>query len=140
MTKQKIQNELSVETLVEKAVREYYKCCNAVQDVKVTCTSGNVKAKVIFDDSMDYNLLLDISAWETKNKYENYARYYIVRVYRTSIERISIKNDIYSFEKIKGDNGYLLLEYNMYETKKNPYTLKKLEYEYVFREYDVESI
>lgn len=136
-------NELTQEEQLILAVKEYYKFCKAVKDVKVISNSADMtRVKVICEDMQD--ILLDVSLWNSKNKHESFNRYYIVRVYRLAYDKIAVKHDVYTFERIEGNNGYLLLEHNIYQTQedntKNPFTLKKFEYEYVFREHDIEGV
>lgn len=125
---------------LELAVKEYYKFCTAVKDVKVISNSADMtRVKVICEDMQD--LLLDISSWNSKNKHESSNKYYIVRVYRLAYDKIQVKHDVYTFERIEGNNGYLVLEHDVHKgVSVNPFHLKKLEYEYIFREHDVEGI
>lgn len=134
-------NELTQEEQLTLAVKEYYKFCSSVKDVKVITNSADIaRVKVICDDTQD--LLLDISLWNAKNKHENFNKYYIVRVYRLAYDKIQVKHDLYTFERIDGNNGYLLLTHNVYneDTEVNSFKLQKLEYEYIFREHEVQGV
>lgn len=134
-------NELTQEEQLILAVKEYYKFCSAVTDVKVISNSADMtRVKVICNDMQD--LLLDVSLWSSKNKHESFNKYYIVRVYRLAYDKIQVKHDLYTFERIEGNNGYLLLTHNIYNEDKevNPFKLQKLEYEYIFREHEVQGV
>ena len=124
-------NELTQEEQLILAVKENYKFCSAVKDVKVICDDDNLQ-----------DLLLDISLWNSKNKHESFSKYYIVRVYRLAYDKIAVKHDVYTFERIDGNNGYLVLTHNIYNEDKevNPFKLQKLEYEYIFREHEVQGV
>ncbi len=77
-------NELTQEEQLILAVKEYYKFCSAVKDVKVISNSADItRVKVICDDNNLQDILLDISLWNSKNKHESFSKYYIVRVYST---------------------------------------------------------
>ena len=141
MTTKTNYNELTQEEQLRLAVKEYYKFCSSVKDVKVITNSADIaRVKVICDDTQD--LLLDISLWNSKNKYESFNKYYIVRVYRLAYDKIQVKHDLYTFERIDGNNGYLLLTHNIYneDTEVNSFKLQKLEYEYIFREHEVQGV
>ena len=134
-------NELTQEEQITIAVKEYYKFWSAVKDVKVILNSTDMtRVKVICNDMED--LLLDISLWNSKNKNESFKKYYIVRVYRLAYDKIQVKHDLYTFERIDGNNGYLLLTHNVYneDTEVNSFKLQKLEYEYIFREHEVQGV
>lgn len=134
-------NELTQEEQLILAVKEYYKFCSAVKDVKVISNSADMtRVKVICEDMQD--ILLDISLWNSKNKHESFSKYYIVRVYRLAYDKIAVKHDVYTFERIEGNNGYLVLTHNIYNEDKevNPFKLQKLEYEYIFREHEVQGV
>ena len=131
-------NELTQEEQLALAVKEYYKFWSAVKDVKVLTNSADItRVKVICNDMED--LLLDISLWNSKNKNESFKKYYIVRVYRLTCDKIQVEHSLYTFERIDGNNGYLLLTHNKYN-EDNPFKLQKLEYEYIFREYEVQGV
>ena len=141
MTTKTNYNELTQEEQLTLAVKEYYKFCSSVKDVKVITNSADIaRVKVICDDTQD--LLLDISLWNSKNKNESFKKYYIVRVYRLAYDKIQVKHDLYTFERIDGNNGYLLLTHNVYneDTEVNSFKLQKLEYEYIFREHEVQGV
>ena len=141
MTTKTNYNELTQEEQLTLAVKEYYKFCSSVKDVKVITNSADIaRVKVICDDTQD--LLLDISLWNSKNKNESFNKYYIVRVYRLAYDKIQVKHDLYTFERIDGNNGYLLLTHNVYneDTEVNSFKLQKLEYEYIFREHEVQGV
>ena len=141
MTTKTNYNELTQEEQLRLAVIEYYKFCSSVKDVKVITNSADiVRVRVICDDTQD--LLLDISLWNSKNKHESFNKYYIVRVYRLAYDKIQVKHDLYTFERIDGNNGYLLLTHNVYneDTEVNSFKLQKLEYEYIFREHEVQGV
>ena len=134
-------NELTQEEQLALAVKEYYKFWSAVKDVKVIFNSPEItRVKVICNDMED--LLLDISLWNSKNKNESFKKYYIVRVYRLACDKIQVEHSLYTFERIDGNNGYLVLTYNTYNEDKevNPFKLQKLEYEYIFREHEVQGV
>ena len=134
-------NELTQEEQLALAVKEYYKFWSAVKDVKVLTNSADItRVKVICNDMED--LLLDISLWNSKNKNESFKKYYIVRVYRLTCDKIQVEHSLYTFERIDGNNGYLLLTHNIYNEDKevNPFKLQKLEYEYIFREHEVQGV
>ena len=134
-------NELTQEEQLALAVKEYYKFCSAVKDVKVIFNSAEItRVKVICNDMED--LLLDISLWNSKNKNESFKKYYIVRVYRLACDKIQVEHSLYTFERIDGNNGYLVLTHNTYNEDKevNPFKLQKLEYEYIFREHEVQGV
>ena len=110
-------NELTQEEQLALAVKEYYKFWSAVKDVKVITNSADITTdKVICTDTQD--LLLDISLWNSKNKHESFNKYYIVRVYRLAYDKIQVKHDLYTFERIEGNNGYLVLTHNTYNENK----------------------
>lgn len=141
MTTKTNYNELTQEEQLRLAVKEYYKFCSSVKDVKVITNSADIaRVKVICDDTQD--LLLDITLWNSKNKHESFNKYYIVRVYRLAYDKIQVKHDLYTFERIDGNNGYLLLTHNVYneDTEVNSFKLQKLEYEYIFREHEVQGV
>ena len=134
-------NELTQEEQLALAVKEYYKFWSAVKDVKVIFNSPEItRVKVICNDMED--LLLDISLWNSKNKNESFKKYYIVRVYRLACDKIQVEHSLYTFERIDGNNGYLVLTHNTYSENKevNPFKLQKLEYEYIFREHEVQEV
>ena len=134
-------NELTQEEQLTLAVKEYYKFWSAVKDVKVLTNSADItRVKVICNDMED--LLLDISLWNSKNKNESFKKYYIVRVYRLTCDKIQVEHSLYTFERIDGNNGYLLLTHNVYneDTEVNSFKLQKLEYEYIFREHEVQGV
>ena len=134
-------NELTQEEQLALAVKEYYKFWSAVKDVKVITNSADItRVKVICNDMED--LLLDISLWNSKNKNESFKKYYIVRVYRLACDKIQVEHSLYTFERIDGNNGYLVLTHNTYKEDKevNPFKLQKLEYEYIFREHEVQEV
>ena len=134
-------NELPVEEAITLAVKECFKDCKGVKDVKVIRnTLDLLQVKVINDDMPD--MLFDVTAWTSKNEHEPYQRYFIAKAYRLSVDKIQVKHDLYAFERIDGSMGYYLLEFKKYvENKfKNPYTFKKLEYEYIFREHEVQGV
>ena len=134
-------NELTQEEQLILAVKEYYKFWSAVKDVKVIFNSPEItRVKVICNDMED--LLLDISLWNSKNKNESFKKYYIVRVYRLACDKIQVEHSLYTFERIDGNNGYLVLTDNTYneDKKVNPFKLQKLEYEYIFREHEVQGV
>ena len=134
-------NELTQEEQLILAVKEYYKFWSAVKDVKVLTNSADItRVKVICNDMED--LLLDISLWNSKNKNESFKKYYIVRVYRLTCDKIQVEHSLYTFERIDGNNGYLVLTHNTYNEDKevNPFKLQKLEYEYIFREHEVQGV
>ena len=134
-------NELTQEEQLALAVKEYYKFWSAVKDVKVITNSADItRVKVICNDMED--LLLDISLWNSKNKNESFKKYYIVRVYRLACDKIEVEHSLYTFERIGGNNGYLVLTHNTYNEDKevNPFKLQKLEYEYIFREHEVQGV
>lgn len=134
-------NELSQEEQLALAVKEYYKFWSAVKDVKVIFNSPEItRVKVICNDMED--LLLDISLWNSKNKNESFKKYYIVRVYRLTCDKIQVEHSLYTFERIDGNNGYLVLTHNTCNEDKevNPFKLQKLEYEYIFREHEVQGV
>ena len=67
-------NELTQEEQLILAVKEYYKFCKAVKDVKVISNSADMtRVKVICEDMQD--ILLDVSLWNSKNKHESFNRY-----------------------------------------------------------------
>ena len=141
MTTKTNYNELTQEEQLILAVKEYYKFCSSVKDVKVITNSADIaRVKVICNDTQD--LLLDISLWNSKNEHESFNKYYIVRVYRLAYDKIQVKHDLYTFERIDGNNGYLLLTHNVYkeDTEVNSVRLQKLEYEYIFREHEVQGV
>lgn len=134
-------NELTQEEQITLAVKEYYKFWSAVKDVKVITNSADItRVKVICNDMED--LLLDISLWNSKNKNESFKKYYIVRVYRLACDKIQVEHSLYTFERIDGNNGYLVLTHNTCNEDKevNPFKLQKLEYEYIFREHEVQGV
>ena len=134
-------NELTQEEQLALAVKEYYKFWSAVKDVKVLTNSADItRVKVICNDMED--LLLDISLWNSKNKNESFKKYYIVRVYRLACDKIQVEHSLYTFERIDGNNGYLVLTHNTCNEDKevNPFKLQKLEYEYIFREHEVQGV
>lgn len=134
-------NELTQEEQITLAVKEYYKFWSAVKDVKVIFNSAEItRVKVICNDMED--LLLDISLWNSKNKNESFKKYYIVRVYRLACDKIQVEHSLYTFERIDGNNGYLVLTRNTYNEDKevNPFKLQKLEYDYIFREHEVQGV
>ena len=134
-------NELTQEEQLTLAVKEYYKFWSAVKDVKVIFNSPEItRVKVICNDMED--LLLDISLWNSKNKNESFKKYYIVRVYRLACDKIQVEHSLYTFERIDGNNGYLVLTHNTCNEDKevNPFKLQKLEYEYIFREHEVQGV
>ena len=134
-------NELTQEEQLALAVKEYYKFCSSVKDVKVITNSADItRVKVICNDMED--LLLDISLWNSKNKNESFKKYYIVRVYRLTCDKIQVEHSLYTFERIDGNNGYLVLTHNTCNEDKevNPFKLQKLEYEYIFREHEVQGV
>lgn len=134
-------NELTQEEQLALAVKEYYKFWSAVKDVKVIFNSPEItRVKVICNDMED--LLLDISLWNSKNKNESFKKYYIVRVYRLACDKIQVEHSLYTFERIDGNSGYLVLTHNTYNEDKevNPFKLQKLEYEYIFREHEVQGV
>ena len=104
MTTKTNYNELTQEEQLILAVKEYYKFCSAVKDVKVITNSADIaRVKVICDDMED--LLLDVSLWNSKNKNESFKKYYIVRVYRLTCDKIQVEHSLYTFERIDGNNG-----------------------------------
>ena len=132
-------NELPVEEAITLAVKECFKDCKGLKDVKVTRnTLDLLQIKVINDDIQD--MLFDVTAWTSKNEHEPYQRYFIAKAYRLSVDKIQVKHDLYTFERIDGSMGYYLLEFKKYVENEfeNPYTFKKLEYEYIFREHEVQ--
>ena len=134
-------NELSTEEAITIAVKERFKDCKGVKDVKVIRnTLDLLQIKVINDDMQD--MLFDITAWTSKNEHEPYQRYFIAKAYRLSVDKIQVKHDLYTFERIDGSMGYYLLEFKKYVENEfeNPYTFKKLEYEYIFREHEVQGV
>lgn len=140
-TKEVNYNELPAEEAITLAVKECFKKCKDVKDVKVIRnTSDLLQIKVINDDMQ--NMLFDITAWTSKNEHESYQRYFIAKAYRLSIDKILFKHDLYTFERIEGSMGYYLLEFKKYVENEleNPYTFKKLEYEYIFREHEVQGV
>ena len=134
-------NELPVEEAITLAVKECFKDCKGVKDVKVIRnTLDLLQIKVINDDMQD--MLFDVTAWTSKNEHEPYQRYFIAKAYRLSVDKIQVKHDLYTFERIDGSMGYYLLEFKKYVENEfeNPYTFKKLEYEYIFREHEVQVV
>ena len=134
-------NELPVEEAITLAVKECFKDCKGVKDVKVIRnTLDLLQIKVINDDMQD--MLFDVTAWTSKNEHEPYQRYFIAKAYRLSVDKIQVKHDLYTFERIDGSMGYYLLEFKKYVENEfeNPYTFKKLEYEYIFREHEVQGV
>ena len=134
-------NELPVEEAITLAVKECFKDCKGVKDVKVIRnTLDLLQIKVINDDMQD--MLFDVTAWTSKNEHEPYQRYFIAKAYRLSVDKIQVKHDLYTFERIDGSMGYYLLEFRDYinNESENPYTFKKLEYEYIFREHEVQGV
>lgn len=134
-------NELTQEEQLILAVKECFKKCKEVKDVKIIRnTSDLIQIKVINDDMQD--MLFDITAWTSKNEHEPYQRYFIARAYRLSADKILFKHDLYTFERIEGSMGYYLLEFRDYinNESENPYTFKKLEYEYIFKEHEVQGV
>ena len=142
MTKKEVNyNELPVEEAITLAVKECFKDCKGVKDVKVIRnTLDLLQIKVINDDMQD--MLFDVTAWTSKNEHEPYQRYFIAKAYRLSVDKIQVKHDLYTFERIDGSMGYYLLEFKKYVENEfeNPYTFKKLEYEYIFREHEVQGV
>ena len=133
--------ELTQEEQLIFAVKECFKKCKEVKDVKIIRnTSDLIQIKVINDDMQD--MLLDITAWTSKNEHEPYQRYFIARAYRLSVDKILFKHDLYTFERIEGSMGYYLLEFRDYinNESENPYTFKKLEYEDICREHEVQGV
>ena len=140
-TKEVNYNELPVEEAITLAVKECFKDCKGVKDVKVIRnTLDLLQIKVINDDMQD--MLFDVTAWTSKNEHEPYQRYFIAKAYRLSVDKIQVKHDLYTFERIDGSMGYYLLEFKKYVENEfeNPYTFKKLEYEYIFREHEVQGV
>lgn len=140
-TKEVNYNELPVEEAITLAVKECFKDCKGVKDVKVIRnTLDLLQVKVINDDMQD--MLFDVTAWTSKNEHEPYQRYFIAKAYRLSVDKIQVKHDLYTFERIDGSMGYYLLEFKKYVENEfeNPYTFKKLEYEYIFREHEVQGV
>ena len=133
--------ELPVEEAITLAVKECFKDCKGVKDVKVIRnTLDLLQVKVINDDMQD--MLFDVTAWTSKNEHEPYQRYFIAKAYRLSVDKIQVKHDLYTFERIDGSMGYYVLEFKKYVENEfeNPYTFKKLEYEYRFREHEVQGV
>ena len=140
-TKEVNYNELSTEEAITLAVKECFKDCKGVKDVKVIRnTLDLLQIKVINDDMQD--MLFDVTAWTSKNEHEPYQRYFIAKAYRLSVDKIQVKHDLYTFERIDGSMGYYLLEFKKYVENEfeNPYTFKKLEYDYIFREHEVQGV
>ena len=134
-------NELPVEEAITLAVKECFKDCKGVKDVKVIRnTLDLLQIKVINDDMQD--MLFDVTAWTSKSEHERYQRYFIAKAYRLSVDKIQVKHDLYTFERIDGSMGYYVLEFKKYVENEfeNPYTFKKLEYEYIFREHEVQGV
>ena len=141
MTTETNYKELSQEEQLILAVKECFKKCKEVKDVKIIRnTSDLIQIKVINDDMQD--MLFDVTAWTSKNEHEPYQMYFIAKAYRLSVDKIQVKHDLYTFERIDGSMGYYLLEFKKYVENEfeNPYTFKKLEYEYIFREHEVQGV
>ena len=133
--------ELPVEEAITLAVKECFKDCKGVKDVKVIRnTLDLLQVKVINDDMQD--MLFDVTAWTSKNEHEPYQRYFIAKAYRLSVDKIQVKHDLYTFERIDGSMGYYVLEFKKYVENEfeNHYTFKNLEYDYIFREHEVQGV
>ena len=91
-TKQVNYNELPVEEVITLAVKECFKDCKGVKDVKVIRnTLDLLQIKVINDDMQD--MLFDVTAWTSKNEHEPYQRYFIAKANRLSVDKIQVKHD-----------------------------------------------
>lgn len=142
MTKKQTVNfkELSAEQCIEHAFNECFKDMKFEHDFKVIRNSADLLQVKMTSKDFD-NMLFDVKAWTAKNKFEDYSRYFIICAYELAVDKIAVKHDTYEFERIGGNRGYYILTFNKYaEPDQNPYTVKRLEYEYIFREHEVQGV
>lgn len=137
-TKTKVNyDSMTAHEQVRLAVLEYFKDMKSnKKEVIITDETSHTDIKVILDTM---TLLYDVRQWQDDNR--SGVQKAIVRGYEIVTDKIQVKHDTYEFERIGSNKGYYLLTYRQYhEPTENPYTFNRLEYEYIFREHDVQGI
>jgi len=133
----------TAENNIELAVLKCFKNMNLKDsDVSVTCSEDYKTVQIKFRNSYR-DMYFECKYFEPMSRNGHYT--YICRAYEIVTDKILVKHDAYTFERLGSNHGYYELKLNEYVLKddtdnSNPYTFNKLEYEYIFREHETSEL